>query len=60
MTRQVAEILIFNFAVIYDTKLVDGKFQHISESDIMLLEIDTEVSATQLDERCYFPLLLAH
>ena len=60
MTQQVAGILVFNFAVRYDTKLVDGKFQHISESDSMLLKIDTEVSATQLDERCYVPLLLAH
>ena len=60
MTRKVAGILVFNFTVRYDTKLVDGKFQHICESDSMLLETDTEVSATQLDERCYVPLLLAH
>lgn len=60
MTRQVVGILVFNFAVRYDTKLVDGKFLRISESDSMLLETDTEVSATQLVERCYVPLLLAH
>jgi hypothetical protein len=59
-TTRVTGIPVFNFTVRYNAKLVDGKFQHISESDSMLLEIYKGVRATQLGERCNVPLLLAH